>query len=137
MYKLFLDDERKPYDSSWTVVKSYDAFVRHVEENGTPESVSFDHDLSFEHYPFGEQNPGDKIPYDSYKEKTGYHAAKWLVDTGRMEAVAFGYVHTMNLVGRFNILRLLWAARVPHIRIVTWQGHTPLFLYNARVSMLG
>lgn len=103
--RLFLDDVRTAPDSGWAVVRSYDAFVKVIEENGTPEVISFDHDLGFEHYPFGEQNPTTKIPYDSYSEKTGYHCAKWCIETGHIPELAV--VHSWNTVGSMNIANVL------------------------------
>lgn len=112
---LFLDDERKPAqvtwvklpnDVIWKIVRSYDQFVRYIEEHGLPEVISFDHDLEFDHYKFS----GDfKINYEAC-EKTGYHCAKWLteylMDRGIKELPEF-YVHSMSPVGRENIRMLL------------------------------
>jgi hypothetical protein len=121
--QLFLDDERKPYDCTWQVVRSYDAFVADIEANGTPTAISFDHDLCFEHYPFNETNPvADKIPYEKYKEKTGYHAVQWLIATGRIKDVQHAIVHTMNPIGRTNMLTLLVRAGVRRIHCVKWQN---------------
>lgn len=56
-YNLYLDDFRDPIDSAfyrkekvyaeldWIVVRSYNEFVKKVEELGIPDVVSFDHDL--------------------------------------------------------------------------------------------
>ena len=111
MTKLFLDDQRDPPDSSWHVVRSYDAFIKFIIDNGVPDVISFDHDLAFEHYPFAEQNPTQTIPYDRYTEKTGYHAAKWLIDFIRGsiyegEKPRHIIIHTLNIIGRQNIQHL-------------------------------
>lgn len=116
---LFLDDERKPSqvtwvrlptDVIWKVVRSYDGFVRWFKSNEhhgrpLPEVITFDHDLSFEHY----TDIGQAIDYTK-KEKTGYHAAQWFTDfldkKGITELPEF-YAHSMNPVGRHNILRHL------------------------------
>lgn len=100
MKKLFLDDMR-PAPLGWDLVKNYDEFVSYIETNGCPDVVSFDHDLGFEHYPLGEQNPGDTIPYDTYEEKTGYHCAKYMRDKGLFPELVI--VHSWNIVGRSNI----------------------------------
>jgi hypothetical protein len=106
MKKLFLDDEREPYDSSWDVVRSYTAFVKYIEENGVPDVISFDHDLAFEHYPFNQKDPGGgKIPYSIYEELTGYHAAKYLIEKNLFPTLAI--VHSYNPVGAANIRDLL------------------------------
>jgi sulfur relay (sulfurtransferase) DsrF/TusC family protein len=56
-YNLFLDDFREPVDSfyylgnptynilDWKIVRNYDEFVKMIQENGIPETISFDHDL--------------------------------------------------------------------------------------------
>jgi len=116
MKKLFLDDVRKPYDPTWDVVRTYDAFVAYVNEHGCPDVVSFDHDLAFDHYPIGEQiseyrtlDEARKINYDAYEEKTGYHAAKWMIESGHIPAVVI--VHSMNIAGTENIVALFKGLR--------------------------
>lgn len=103
--KLFLDDIRKPPDSSWIVVRSYDAFVAHIEEFGVPDVISFDHDLAFEHYPFADPSPTQEFRYGQYKEKTGYECAKWLLESGYK--LKEWQVHSMNTVGAENIRKLI------------------------------
>jgi hypothetical protein len=115
MYSLFLDDERQPKSVTWVklplvdwvIVRNYDEFVKVVTERGLPNVVSFDHDLSFEHYPFNANDVGEmrNIPYQIYNEKTGYHVVKWLIEYCRERTLKFPtyYVHSMNPVGRANI----------------------------------
>ncbi len=86
MGKLYLDDIRSPPDSSWAVVRSYDEFIAWIQTHGTPDEISFDHDL------------GDGVP-------TGMDCAKWLVETER-PLLRFA-VHSANPPGRENILGLL------------------------------
>jgi hypothetical protein len=116
-YNLFLDDERKPRDVQWvklpliewTIVRNYDEFVDIITKKGLPTFISFDHDLAFEHYPFHEKNPTLRIPYESYKEKTGYHCAYWLINfclEKKLDLPRFA-VHSMNPIGRENIEKLL------------------------------
>lgn len=100
MRKLFLDDQR-PAPPGWDLVKSFDEFVAYFQQHGCPDVVSFDHDLGLEHYPVFEQQPGDKIPYDQYTEKTGYHCAKWMVAYDHSPRVVI--VHSFNPVGARNI----------------------------------
>lgn len=119
-YNLFLDDERTPLDTfgytnnpiylnvEWKIVRTYDAFVSYILKYGVPKMISFDHDLGEEHY---KKCIGvTVINYDELEEKTGYDAAKWLVefsmDNGFMELPKC-YIHTMNTVGGENIKCLL------------------------------
>lgn len=116
-YFLFLDDERSPKQvtwvdlpaQNWVIVRSYKEFVREIKQRGVPVFVSFDHDLSFEHYPFNEVNPTLKIPYKAYKEKTGLHCAEYLLNVCKELKVPFPRfaVHSMNIIGKQNILNLI------------------------------
>ncbi len=88
-YNLFLDDSLSPKDIwgttknpdyavyNWVTVKDHESFITHIEENGIPFRVSFDHNLCDEH----ETHVGRrKIPYDAYTERTGYDCALWLIE---------------------------------------------------------
>lgn len=118
-YNLFLDDVRVPDSCSytnnaiyfkleWEIVRSYDAFVKFITENGLPELVSFDHDLAEAHY-HPSMYEGSKI-YMKYlettSEKTGMDCAKWLVDYCIDNELEFPKweVHSMNPVGKENII---------------------------------
>jgi hypothetical protein len=127
-YKLFLDDERDPNHVTWgnfrntfyntigqyCVVRNYEGFCRTITERGLPESVSFDHDLGKEHYKsilnnFKDLEENYEKTIDSYKEKTGYHCAKWLFEyclEKRLNLPRF-HVHSMNPVGAERIRNLL------------------------------
>jgi hypothetical protein len=120
-YALFLDDIRIPLTTrhvymppyNWEIAKTYNEFVRLITEKGLPYFISFDHDLSHEHYPFNEPDGGrsnpNVIPYDTYKEKTGYHCALWLIDycaKNKLKLPQF-QVHSMNPIGKKNIENVL------------------------------
>lgn len=133
-YNLFLDDNFTPYEISnlpktnlkdknryrtyeWTIVKTYDEFISTINEKGLPSIVSFDHDLDPEHYEliFNEENwlKEDKdiiIDYDLFENKTGYHAAEWLMEycSSRKIVIPICLVHSQNDIGRKNIENLLW-----------------------------
>ena len=112
-YNLFLDDNRIPTHVTWvdipkdqhySVVRNYQEFVDLITLRGLPKFVCYDHDLGSAHYGHGLN--GDDIPYDSYTEKTGYDAAKWLVDYCMNKAIKHPsyVVHSMNPVGKQNII---------------------------------
>lgn len=122
-YNLFLDDFRQPSDAfnytynpiynklHWLVVINFEQFTdtiqRYYDLKGVlPEIISFDHDLADVHY--DAENQRD-IDYDNMEEKTGYHCAKWLVDfcLDHNTELPEYYAHSMNTVGRINILGLL------------------------------
>lgn len=122
-YNLFLDDERRPKDVTWvdlplvnwTIAKNYDDFVRIVSSLGLPTRVTFDHDLAEEHYEeyhwaHNDMNMKKGIfQYDRMKEKTGFHCVQWLVNYCAERGVPFPeyYVHTMNDIGRVNIIQFI------------------------------
>lgn len=109
-YKLFLDDMRNisdvtwvllPEGTDWVVVRNYDEFVNTIQSKGMPEFITFDHDLSMEHY-----NPDTwSDPDFKYKEKTGLDCARWFLNYCKEnnKRVPNYSVHSMNPVGRRNI----------------------------------
>lgn len=121
---LWLDDYRDPFlEREWLRyspipapfeviwVKSYNEFVEWIEENGLPDGICFDHDLDDEHYhPDMYVSPESyNQHYGTFKEKTGYEAAKWLVDyclDTNSDLPKFN-VHSFNPVGKENIRGLL------------------------------
>jgi hypothetical protein len=129
MTKLFLDDVRNPSQclsycykwygldnlrykkEDWEIVRNYDQFVAWITENGLPDLVSFDHDLAEAHY-HESMYKGGKV-YMKYletvSEKTGAHCAQWLIDycIDNKKLLPEFMVHSMNPVGRENIISLL------------------------------
>ena len=101
MQKLFLDDIRSidmVYDASreaeFDIVRSYDAFVNYINENGIPLFISFDNDL-------GEDANGNVLP-------DGYAAAKWLVYESGLDLKDLEFnVHSANPVAAKQIQALL------------------------------
>ena len=138
--KLFLDDIRIPKDAitliptnfnrfywenDWDIVRSYDEFVQHIETNGVPEFVSFDHDLADEHYNdlFSDKNwskddSNVELAYEEYKEKTGLDCAKFLVEycADENQSLPEYLVHSANPVGKRNIEGFLENAK-KHLNI--------------------
>jgi len=121
--RVFLDDIRVPYDvfkmtinpifennEDWVIVRDYYQFVNYIKKFGLPEFISFDHDLSYEHYL--EENQSD-IEYETLIEKTGYDASKWLVDYCMENGLDIPnyYVHSANPVGKQNIKSYLENAK--------------------------
>ena len=111
-YNLFLDDVRVPTDVTWanipadqhySLVRNYKEFVDLITLRGLPKFVCYDHDLADTHYGHGLNN--NEIPYESYKEKTGYDAAKWLVNYCMERRIKHPpyVVHSMNPIGKQNI----------------------------------
>ena len=111
MRKLFLDDTRKAPDFTWDIVRSYEQFIAYIKLNGVPDIISFDHDLGGEHYrviTWDGKVEGDKIPYETFTEKTGYDCAKWLVENSLLPKEY--RIHSLNPVGAMNIKFVLEAA---------------------------
>ena len=94
----------------WVIVRNYDEFVKTITENGVPVILSFDHDLADEHY---RPSMYDKDEHytgyytdGTFKEKTGYECAKWLIDyciDNKVDTPTIVYIHSMNPVGGKNI----------------------------------
>ena len=124
---LWLDDVRDPFDKKvdWLVfspvgrnidvywVTSYMEFVDWIMINGLPDGICFDHDLADEHYRPSMYNPdGHYSLYYSdgtFKEKTGYDCAKWLIDycdVNNLELPKYN-IQSANPIGRQNIDMLL------------------------------
>jgi hypothetical protein len=98
----FNEKHDQVYLLNWVVVRNYDEFVKIIIEKGMPEMISFDHDLADEHYDFNK-------PYGDYKEKTGFHCAKWLINyciDNKMELPAVILIHSANPAGSANIKSL-------------------------------
>ncbi|MFM7023455.1 MAG: cyclic-phosphate processing receiver domain-containing protein [Flavobacteriales bacterium] len=98
-YSLFLDDIRTvdmvfKEDPGFIIVRSYDAFVNYIKENGCPEFISFDNDL-------GEDENGNLLP-------DGYACVKWLVYENNFDLKDFRFiVHSANPVASVQIKSLL------------------------------
>jgi hypothetical protein len=115
-FNIFIDDFRNPKDAflytrnplynilKWDIVKNYDEFINFIINNGLSniEFISFDHDISDEHY-------DDTISQENYTEKTGYDCAKWLVNycMDNNFKLPNYFVHSMNPAGKQNILSIL------------------------------
>jgi hypothetical protein len=118
--KIFLDDNRTPYDvfkntidpiyeenDTWIVVRDYYQFINLIQRVGVPKLVSFDHDLTQNHYlPENQSN----INYKLIKGHTGYDAAQWLIDYCENKEVKLPEirVHSSNLEGKRNIEELFF-----------------------------
>ena len=112
-YNIFLDDIRVPTDVTWanipadqhySLVRSYKEFVDLITlRREVPKYICYDHDLADTHYGHGLNN--NEIPYESYKEKTGYDAAKWLVNYCMERGIKHPpyVVHSLNPIGKQNI----------------------------------
>ena len=99
--KLFLDDIRKPPDSSWDVVRDYNSFVKYIESNGVPDVISFDHDLGLTTYS---------------NEKTGLDCIKYLIEKN-LEIKEY-VLHSANPVGKANMDSL----------IQSWKRHCETYI---------
>jgi len=123
--KIYLDDVRTPKDKDWMVVRNYHEFVNLVQKLGLRNigTISLDHDLGDSAMTEYHTNvsPNFKLNYENITEKTGYDAAKFLVDEyynqnperlemnyfdRKKEPVNFPIVltHSANPIGSANIM---------------------------------
>lgn len=120
---LYLDDNRTPRPNhwfSWVVVRDYAAFRNYILQQGMPKFISFDHDLADEHIRLGALAEWKDFDYSLCTEKTGYDAAKFLVEycLDNDEPMPHFTVHSANPAGAENILCLL-------NNLQKQQGQTP------------
>jgi len=120
-YNLFLDDMRRPKDVrwiklpsvDWCIARSYKDFVETVKKDGLPMRIAFDHDLADEHYAENvrvtEKFGDNEFQYKKMREKTGYDAAKWLVEycVEWDKDLPECFIHTLNPIGGLNIKSVL------------------------------
>ena len=120
-YLLFLDDERHPDDVTWEkfprdlvtfILKDFDTFVKQVMTSGMPAFVCFDHDLCDQHYQ-AMIAEAQGLPADYGPKKTGYDAAKWLVDFCEDNKRKFPkyVVHSKNPEGKERIIAYIEDAK--------------------------
>ncbi len=102
---LYLDDVRVPTSPGVELVRNYAEFVEYLNKKDMPDLISFDHDLAMEHYPVGENKSGQKLPYSTYREETGLHCARFIIEN-RLPLRHWA-VHSLNVQGRINIEREL------------------------------
>lgn len=114
-YNLFLDDIRSLESTAnymhpdiateyrtqkWEIVRNYEEFIKHINLNGVPDKVSFDHDLAEVHY-----NPDLRRESFEYYPETGYDCMKWMVryiQDHKLKPPRI-ILHTMNEVGFDNM----------------------------------
>ena len=116
-YNLFLDDVRSPNDSwmsyvkelryplfDWVVVRNFEEFKQEIDERGIPAFVSYDHDLSEEHY-----SPSMYGGLETYEEEikgspgTGLDCAKYLISKLDRALHPPYIIHSQNPVGKIRI----------------------------------
>ena len=147
--KIYLDDVRTPMDKDWIVVRNYNEFVNLVKKLGLRNigTISLDHDLGDSAMTEYHTNvsPNFKLNYENITEKTGYDAAKFLVDEfysqyperlemnyfdKKKEPVNFPIVltHSANPIGSANIMGYInnfWMNEVkPQTCVRTQIPHT-------------
>ena len=74
-----------------------------------PDIISFDHDLHKEHYSLLMYDGASyNALYKTFKEKTGFDAAKWLNRYIKRNNIPlpFIYCHSRNPIGKKNILNV-------------------------------
>ncbi len=124
-YNIFLDDIRIPSDcrsyitdylkyihNHFHIARNYQDFCNMIDDVilGGDEFGIISFDLADEHYE-ATYEPGfdTEIDYTKFKEKTGYHAAQYLVEKCKQYNIPLPecYVHSANTVGVENIANAL------------------------------
>ena len=123
--KIYLDDVRTPVEKDWQVVRTFYELSDLVQKVGLNaiDVISLDHDLGDSAMTEYHTNvsPNYKLSYENIDEKTGYDAAKFLVDEfyklnperlemsrsdKKKEPIKFPdvYTHSANPIGSANIM---------------------------------
>ena len=116
---LWLDDVRDPFQNDWLNfspigklvnviwVTTYQEFIDWIMNNGLPDAVCFDHDLS-DLQAFKRSYP-EMVEDIECNEKTGYDCAKWLVEycIDNNKSLPEYAIQSANPVARENINSLL------------------------------
>lgn len=128
-FHLFLDDERMPWHVTWVsipdvpyqIVRDYEQFVATIENHGIPKFVTYDHDLSPEHYIVMNQevtayeyDDGNlKKTFHYGAEPTGFECCKWFVNYCHENKLAHPpyEVHSLNPVGAERIRQYIETAK--------------------------
>lgn len=120
---LWLDDIRNPQDGVWNEwmtqqginpdnydivwVMDYNGFTSHIQENGLPDVVCFDHDLGRDVVTQKVANGMSRRQAQIQRRETldGYDCAKWMVQycIDHDEYVPEWYIQSANPVGADNI----------------------------------
>jgi hypothetical protein len=124
-YNLFLDDVRVPknayvykkepfyIDREWTIVRSYHDFIQTVAERYSegffPCIISFDHDLTLEHYRMGTLTGFSSFDETATKTPTGWHCLKWFLKFCEVNDYALPKIllHSQNDAGIKNMQSLI------------------------------
>jgi len=124
-YHLLLDDERTAKDvfdykrnpiyveQAWTIVRSYSEFIDKVAERYSegclPSYISFDHDLTKEHYLIGGLSGFKTFDETSVKTPTGWHCLNWYLKLCETNDLVLPNLlfHSKNTGGVQNMLALL------------------------------
>lgn len=101
MYKLWLDDYRRPPEPDWVWVKSLDEFKAVITAKGIPALVSHDHDLETLHY-----------GHDYSDGKTGLEALQHLLSQLNGQRPIIN-IHTRNVLRGGLMRRLISEAKLP------------------------
>lgn len=115
-YFLFLDDIRNFNQVKFPIsqpkdvktARNYFEFCDILDKDGVPNTVSFDFDLSDEHYARFADTQKGRDPY-LFKDKCGLHCADHLikfVQDNRAQFPIF-FCHSMNPIGKKLILNRL------------------------------
>ncbi len=111
--KIFLDDRINPYDifqrdmdfdyynNDWTIVRTYDDFINLIENNDNINIISFDHDLTNDHY-----RQESNINYDNMTDKCGYHCLKYFLEN-KFNPNTKLKIHSFNPEGKMNMKNLI------------------------------
>lgn len=107
---VYLDDVRIPDDPNIILVKNYEEFINACEfiSFDNIKFISLDHDLGESAMREWYRTEGKELDYHNIHEKTGYDAAKWIIDKWLEGSVNIPvYCHSANIIGSKNIISII------------------------------
>lgn len=108
----YIPDGKPQYIDDWHYCKNFDEFTEFVQNHFKvtgefPALFALTHDLCLEHTKAESiRYPSAPIFYSKFKELTGFHAVKWLIEFSKEHQVMIGKiaVHGNNELGKVNMM---------------------------------
>ena len=104
---LRVGDKASRYQNlEWDIVRTYNQFVKWINDNGMPELVSFGHDLTEEHYEIVCACGSSEDFPEEFEDETGHDCVLYLIEYAKdhpAEKFPEVMVHSMNPYGSERI----------------------------------
>lgn len=108
-YMSYRKIDLRIYHEEWEIVRSHGQFIKWITENGLPDLISFDHDLTDDNKLKEELNIEEWFDINNNREYNGLDSTKWLIDycVDNNLKLPKIVIHSANPDGHENIKKLL------------------------------